>query len=75
MTTITIKNGQNLSRTQFDSIADLQDYLLLLSTQNEIELTKEHKAILDERIQDLKENPDNFLSFKQFKTSLNRKNV
>ncbi len=73
--TITIKNGHILSRNKFESIADLQDYLISISVQNEYEISDEHKTILDERLKDAKENPDNFMSFNQFKASLTRKNV
>lgn len=75
MTTITIKNGHTLSRNKFENIADLQDYLISISVQNEHEISDEHKTILDERIKEAKENSDNFMTFNQFKASITRKNV
>jgi len=75
MTTITIKNVKNLSRTQFDDLADLQDYLISINLQDEFEISTEHQEILDKRLEESRKNPENFISFEQFKKNLNRKNV
>lgn len=49
MTTITIKNTKNLSRTNFESIEDLQEYLLEFFFSNNKEFSDKFKAELDNR--------------------------
>ena len=75
MTTITIKNGEKLSRSIFESLKDLQQYLTSISTEDDYELTDAHKKILDERLLDAKNNPDNSISFEELKASITRKHV
>ena len=75
MTTITIKNAKKLSRTQFENLADLQDYLIAISVADDVEIPAEHKNILDKRLAESRENPKNFVSFAQFKKNLSRKNA
>jgi len=74
MTTITIKNGQKITRTSFKDIEDLQEYLFSVYMK-ETELSPLHKDILDERLKDLDENPAKFVSFEKLKSGLTRKNV
>jgi len=61
MTTITIKNGQKLKRTIFENIEELQEYLFSIYLEN-IELSPAHTDILDKRLDELKENPANYIS-------------
>lgn len=53
MTTITIKNSRNLSRTNFENLTDLQDYLTSISVENDIEITTEMEKELDKRYEEL----------------------
>lgn len=71
MTTITIKNSGNLSRTEFDDIEDLQLYLV--EELQESELSAAHKQILDERLAEAEQNPDNFITLDELKSSIKRK--
>ncbi len=70
MTTITIKNGE-LSRTEFESLEDLQIELAL--QQEQFELTNDHKQILDERLIQADKNLDQGLSWQKVKADLRRK--
>ena len=48
MTTITIKNSGNISQTEFEDLADLQDYLSFQIFENR-EFSDEFKAELNRR--------------------------
>ena len=48
MTTITIKNSGNISRTEFEDLADLQDYLSLQIIENR-DFSDEFKVELNRR--------------------------
>lgn len=74
MTTITIKNGQKITKTSFENIEDLQEYLFSVYLENS-ELSNLHTAILDERLNDVEQNPANFVSFDKLKKVLTRRNV
>jgi len=71
MTTITIKNGQNLKRNFFENIEELQEYLFSIYLQN-MELSPSHTDILDKRLDELKENPANYVTGDELKSSLKR---
>lgn len=71
MTTITINKDINLAKTNFDNLEELQEAILLLNIQKDI--SKEHKDILDSRIKELEQNPNNFISLKELKRSIRRK--
>jgi len=75
MTTITIKNGQPISQTQFDNIAELQEYLISIQIENGHNFSKIDKQVLDNRLQDLEKNPANFVSLQELKENLTRGNV
>ena len=75
MITITIRNAKKLSRLHFENLAELRDYLITIDLQDELQIPVEHQKILDERLEELQKNPDNFVSFAQFKKTLKRKNV
>ncbi len=75
MTTITIKNGKKLTRTQFENLEDLQEYLIAVNVEDEFEFTDTHKKILDNRLKEADINPTNFITFDELKTGLTRKNV
>ena len=71
MTTITIKNGQKITRTSFKDVEDLQEYLFSIYLK-ETELSSLHRDVLDERLKDIKENPSNFVSFDKLKKDLTK---
>jgi hypothetical protein len=54
MKTITIKNGKNLNRTNFEDLADLQDYLSNISIDKEFILSHDMEKELDKRYEELK---------------------
>ncbi len=53
MTTITIKNSENLSRTSFIDLADLQNYIANLGHNNDFFLSPEMEKELDRRYEEL----------------------
>jgi putative addiction module component (TIGR02574 family) len=53
MTTITIKNSGNISRTEFEDLADLQNYLSLRLHEDDYFSPEEEKE-LDRRYEELK---------------------
>jgi len=54
MTTITIQNSENLSRTNFDNLTDLQNYIALLKPETDFFLSPEMEEELDRRYEELK---------------------
>ncbi|RLD77483.1 MAG: hypothetical protein DRJ10_11880 [Bacteroidetes bacterium] len=70
MTTITIKNGENISRTNFDTLGDFQLYLLQL--QQESGPSEAHIKVLEARLLDAKNNPGNSISYHELKSSITR---
>ena len=54
MTAITIQNSENLSRTNFDDLTDLQNYIALLKPDTDFFLSLEIEKELDRRFAELK---------------------
>lgn len=73
MTTITVKNGRKLSKTNFDSWEEVQAELILM--QEDFELSKEHKKILKEREHEADNANDDGYSWEDLKAGLIRKNA
>ncbi len=73
MTTITIENGQALSRTKFNNWEDFQIELILM--QEKEELSPEHIKILKSREKIADSKPDNRLTWEEVKAGIIRKNV
>jgi len=73
MTTITIKNGQKLEKTEFENWEDFQ--IALISMQEKFNLTNDHNKILKSREKFADKEPQNGLSWEELKSNLNRKNV
>ena len=71
MTTITISESINLEKNHFESIEEFQNHLLLIKEQGQ--LSEEHQAIIDERLQDEKLNPNHHLSLEELKQSIKRR--
>ncbi|MBA6151981.1 hypothetical protein [Gelidibacter maritimus] len=73
MTTITVKNGRKLSKTNFDSWEEVQAELILM--QEDFELGKDHARILKERENEADSAVDNGYSWEEVKAELQRKNA
>lgn len=71
MTTITFDENINLDKNHFKSVDDFQLYIARMRQKGE--LSDYHKEILDERLFDAENNPDNFLSLKELKSSITRR--
>ena len=70
MATITIDENINLEINHFITLEDFQLYLV--KRFHHSELSPAHKAILDNRLADAKENPEDSISFDELKTSIRR---
>ena len=73
MTTITIKDGK-LSKTIFDSLADLQDYLTLQLVEKNQDFSSSFKAELDRREEELISGKEKGIPWEDVKTKLSSKN-
>jgi hypothetical protein len=71
MTTITIKSAKKLKKTEFNSVEDFQLYLLEIQENSELNIS--HKNLLDKRLLDLEDNPNDFMSLDKLKSSIKRK--
>jgi sulfur relay (sulfurtransferase) DsrC/TusE family protein len=70
MTTITIKNGQKLARTEFENWEDFQ--IELIAMQENFDLTSEHVKILKSREKIADKNPQSGFSWEEVKSKLKR---
>ena len=70
MTTITIDNDLNLSKTHFETLEEFQMEVLLMNERSE--LSPAHKQILDERLKEAEQNPTNFITLDELKSSIKR---
>ncbi len=73
MTTITIDNELNLSKTHFKSIEEFQIEILMMNER--WELSKEHIGILKAREEEADNASDDRFSWEEVKSSLHRKNI
>ncbi len=73
MTTITIKNGEKLSRTQFEDWEDFQTEFILM--QENFKLTPEHIKILKSREKEADSATDDGLTWQEVRDNISRKNV
>lgn len=71
MTTITIAENIDLKKLHFESLEELQTHLLML--QQAAELGDGHKEILDLRLEEAEQSPDNYMTLEDLKSSLRRK--
>jgi hypothetical protein len=71
MTTITIDNDLNLSKTHFESLEDFHLYLIQKHQNSTLSLA--HRKILDERLAEAEQNPTNFITLDELKSSMKRK--
>ena len=73
MTTITIKNGEKLSRDSFENWEDFQTEFILLQTKSE--LSKEHIEILESREKEADKATDKGLSWEEIRSNITRHHV
>ncbi len=71
MYTITFDEDVNLSKRHFRNLEELRMEMLLMEEQ--AGLSPEHIKILEEREREADENPDNFLSLDELKSSIKRR--
>jgi spore cortex formation protein SpoVR/YcgB (stage V sporulation) len=73
MTTITINNGK-LSKTNFENLSDLQDYLTLQLLEKTPAFSESFKVELDGREKELLSDKSKGASWRDIKTKLSSKN-
>ncbi|MEN8881834.1 MAG: hypothetical protein ABF263_05840 [Polaribacter sp.] len=71
MKTISFDEPINISKNHFKTLEDFQLYIVE-KLQNS-GLNKNQKAILDERIIEANENPEDYISLQELKSSIKRK--
>ncbi len=70
MTTITIKNSGNISRTEFEDLADLQDYLTIELHNSTFLFSPEEEKELDRRYEELKSGKVKGIPWKEVREKL-----
>lgn len=73
MTTITVKNGEKLSKTSFESWEEVQAELILM--QENFKITSDHIKILKSREKEADKASDEGLSWNEVKSGISRKNA
>ena len=82
MTTIHIEEELHLDKTHFKTMEEFQLYLMMrpsLPTEEEEDqpddyyLSDAHKKIIDDRVAEAEANPDDYISYQQFKDSFRKK--
>lgn len=71
MNTITFDENIHFIKRHFKTLEDFQ--LFLLQRSQKSELSPAHKKILNERLIEAEQNPTNFLTLDELKTSIKRK--
>ena len=71
MKTISFDEPINISKTHFKTLEDFQSHIVD-KLQNS-DLSNNHKVILDERILEANENPEEYISLQELKSSIKRK--
>lgn len=61
----------NIPKNHFETLEDFQNYLV--QKLQESELSSAHKKIIDTRLEEAEQNPKNFLSLYELKSSIKRK--
>ena len=70
MKTISFDEPINISKNHFKTLEDFQ--LHIIKNLEKAELSDAHKEILDKRILEVNENPENYLSLKDLKSTIKR---
>lgn len=65
-----MKKTLNLKKNHFKTLEYFQIHLVYMLQKSE--LSQHHKEILDERIQEAKENPSKYISLNQLKNQIRR---
>lgn len=73
MTTIHIDEDLKLGKTHFKTMEEFQLYLMMRENEQDYSLSEAHKKILDDRVAEADANPDNYVSYKEFKDSFKKK--
>ena len=75
MTTIHIDEELNLGKTHFKTMEEFQLYLLMQEKEqsNDYSLSDAHKKIIDDRVAEADANPDNYVTYQEFKDSFKQK--
>ncbi|WP_158838934.1 hypothetical protein [Polaribacter sp. L3A8] len=68
MKNISFNEPINISKNHFKNLEDFLSYIA--QNSGEIELNDAHKEILDKRILEVNENPENYISLKNLKSSI-----
>lgn len=71
MTTISFDENINIPKNHFETLEDFQLYIV--QKLQESELSSEHKRIIDTRLKEAEQNPANFLSLDELRSSIKRK--
>lgn len=71
MSTITFDENINIDKNHFKTLEDFQLYLIQKLQMSELSAT--HKQILDDRLTEAENNPDNFITLDELKSSIKRK--
>lgn len=75
MTTIHIEEELNLDKTHFKTMEEFQLYLLMQEKEQskDYSLSDAHKKIIDDRVAEADANPDNYVTYQEFKDSFKQK--
>ncbi|MDP2685877.1 MAG: hypothetical protein Q8O62_01565 [Aequorivita sp.] len=75
MTTIHIDEELNLEKTHFKTMEEFQLYLIMREKDQseDYSLSEAHKKIIDDRVAEADANPDNYITFQEFKDSFKKK--
>lgn len=75
MTTIHIEEELNLGKTHFKTMEEFQLYLLMQEKEQskDYSLSDAHKKIIDDRVAEADANPDNYVTYQEFKDSFKQK--
>ncbi len=71
MKIITFDENIKLEKNHFKTLEDFQIYIV--QSLQTSDLSSAHKKVLDERLAEAEQNPDNFISLDELKTSIKRK--
>ena len=71
MTTISFDENININKNHFKTLEDFQLYLI--EKLQKSELSPAHKKVLDDRLIEATQNPTNFITLDELKSSIKRK--
>ncbi|SRX75433.1 hypothetical protein [Aequorivita antarctica] len=75
MTTIHIDEELNLDKTHFKTMEEFQLYLMMQEKEQikDYSLSEAHNKIIDDRVAEADANPDNYVTYQEFKDSFKKK--